>query len=84
MDPKRRNAIVSRRAAGCGHSNQFRPAGGGRPLLPEISFLSGDESEPPIRALRANGTDVITAAHSHMLDDQPRLFSCISGATTTH
>jgi hypothetical protein len=29
---------------------------------------------PAIRALRANGTDVITAAHSHMLDEQPRVF----------
>ena len=34
---------------------------------------SGDEVNPVISALRANGIDV-TAVHSHMLDEQPRLF----------
>jgi hypothetical protein len=34
-----------------------------------------------IRALRENGIDV-TAIHSHMLDEQPRLFFVISGPTT--
>ena len=35
--------------------------------------LTGDEVNPVIRALRSNGIEV-TAVHSHMLDEQPRLF----------
>ena len=35
--------------------------------------LTNDEVNPVIKALRANGIDV-TAVHSHMLDEQPRLF----------
>ena len=36
-------------------------------------MLTGDEVNPVIKALRANGIEV-TAIHSHMLDEQPRLF----------
>jgi hypothetical protein len=35
--------------------------------------LTADEVNPIIRALRSNGIEV-TAVHSHMLDEQPRLF----------
>jgi hypothetical protein len=35
--------------------------------------LTGDEVNPVIRALRSNGIEV-TAVHSHMLAEQPRLF----------
>jgi len=35
----------------------------------------GDEVNPVIKALRSNGIEV-TALHSHMLDEQPRLFFC--------
>jgi hypothetical protein len=35
--------------------------------------LTADEVNPVIKALRANGIEV-TALHSHMLDEQPRLF----------
>jgi hypothetical protein len=35
--------------------------------------LLGEEVNPVIMALRANGIEV-TAVHSHMLDEQPRLF----------
>src|SRR5215471_16171126 len=39
-----------------------------------INFLvTGDEVNPLIRTLRANGIEV-TAIHSHMLDEQPRMF----------
>jgi hypothetical protein len=34
--------------------------------------LTGDEVTPVIKALRASGIEV-TAIHSHMLDEQPRL-----------
>ena len=35
--------------------------------------ITGDEVDPLIRALRAGGIEV-TAVHSHMLNEQPRLF----------
>jgi len=35
--------------------------------------LTGDEVNSVIKALRSNGIEV-TAVHSHMLDEQPRLF----------
>ena len=35
--------------------------------------MVGKEVNPVIRALRSNGIEV-TAVHSHMLDEQPRLF----------
>jgi hypothetical protein len=51
----------------------FQPAGGGRAAITGDFVLTSDEVNPVIRALRANGIDV-TAVHSHMLDEQPRLF----------
>ena len=36
-------------------------------------MLTGDEVNSVIKALRSNGIEV-TAVHSHMLDEQPRLF----------
>jgi Domain of Unknown Function (DUF1259) len=51
----------------------FQPAGGGKAAITGDFVLTNDEVNPVIRALRANGIDV-TAVHSHMLDEQPRLF----------
>jgi hypothetical protein len=51
----------------------FQPTGGGKAAITGDFVLFGDEVNPVIRALRANGIDV-TAVHSHMLDEQPRLF----------
>ena len=36
-------------------------------------MLTADEVNPVIKALRSNGIEV-TAVHSHMLNEQPRLF----------
>ena len=36
-------------------------------------MITGDEVNPMIKALRANGIEV-TALHSHMLTEQPRVF----------
>ena len=36
-------------------------------------MLTADEVNPVIRALRDNGIEV-TVLHSHMLDEQPRLY----------
>jgi hypothetical protein len=51
----------------------FQPTGGGKAAITGDFVLSSDEVNPVIKALRANGIDV-TAVHSHMLDEQPRLF----------
>jgi len=51
----------------------FQPTGAGKAAITGDFVLTGEEVNPVIRALRANGIDV-TAVHSHMLDEQPRLF----------
>jgi hypothetical protein len=51
----------------------FQPTGSGKAAITGDFVLTNEEVNPVIRALRANGIDV-TAVHSHMLDEQPRLF----------
>ena len=51
----------------------FQPTGDGKAAITGDFVLTGEEVNPVIRAFRANGIDV-TAIHSHMLDEQPRLF----------
>jgi hypothetical protein len=51
----------------------FQPTKGGKAAITGDFVLTGDEVNPVIKALRANDIDV-TAVHSHMLDEQPRLF----------
>jgi hypothetical protein len=53
----------------------FQPTGGGKAAITGDFVLTGDEVNPVIKALRGNGIEV-TALHSHMLDEQPRLFFC--------
>jgi hypothetical protein len=51
----------------------FQPTGGGKAVITGDFVLTGDEVNPVIKALLSNGIEV-TAVHSHMLDEQPRLF----------
>jgi Domain of Unknown Function (DUF1259) len=51
----------------------FQPTGGAKAAITGDFVLTNDEVNPVIKALRVNGIDV-TAVHSHMLDEQPRLF----------
>jgi Domain of Unknown Function (DUF1259) len=51
----------------------FQPTGGGKAAITGDFVLSGGEVNPVINALRTSGIEV-TAVHSHMLDEQPRLF----------
>jgi len=51
----------------------FQPTGGGKAAITGDFVLTGEEVNPVIAALRTNGIEV-TALHSHMLDEQPRLF----------
>ena len=51
----------------------FQPTGGGKAAITGDFVLIADEVNPVIKALRENGIEV-TALHSHMLDEQPRLY----------
>jgi hypothetical protein len=50
----------------------FQPTGGGKAAITGDFVLTGEEVNPVIKVLRQNGIEV-TAIHSHMLDEQPRL-----------
>jgi hypothetical protein len=51
----------------------FQPTGNGKAAITGDFVLTAKEVNPVIKALRQNGIEV-TAVHSHMLDEQPRLF----------
>ena len=51
----------------------FQPTGGGKAAITGDFVLVGSEVNPVLRALRDNGIQV-TAVHSHMLNESPRLF----------
>ena len=51
----------------------FQPTGGGKAAITGDFVITANEVNPLIRALRENGIEV-TAIHSHMLNEQPRLF----------
>lgn len=50
----------------------FQSTGGGKAAITGDFVLIGEEVNPVVKALRANGIEV-TAIHSHMLSEQPRL-----------
>ena len=51
----------------------FQPTGDGKAAISGDFVLLGKEVNPVMRALRENGIEV-TAVHSHMLFEEPRLF----------
>jgi hypothetical protein len=51
----------------------FQPTGAGKAAITGDFVMVSSEVNPVIKMLRANGIEV-TALHSHMLDEQPRLF----------
>jgi hypothetical protein len=51
----------------------FQPTGGGKAAITGDFVLAAQEVNPVIKALRENGIEV-TALHSHMLTEEPRLF----------
>lgn len=60
-------------AMGVAHAINFQPTGGGKAAITGDFVLIASEVNPVIRALRDNGIQV-TAVHSHMLVESPRLF----------
>jgi hypothetical protein len=60
-------------AMGAAQAINFQPTGGGKAAITGDFVLLAGEVNPVIKALRDNGIEV-TALHSHMLTDSPRLF----------
>jgi hypothetical protein len=60
-------------AMGLATALNFQPTGAGKAAITGDFVLLGSEVNPVIKALRQNGIQV-TAVHSHMLQEEPRLF----------
>jgi hypothetical protein len=60
-------------AMGTATAINFQATGNGRAAITGDFVLVGDEVNPVIRALTENGI-AVTAVHSHMLNESPRLF----------
>jgi hypothetical protein len=50
----------------------FQPTGGGKAAITGDFVLAGEEVQPVLKTLRENGIEV-TAIHSHMTTEQPRM-----------
>jgi hypothetical protein len=58
---------------GTAEAINFQPTGGGKAAITGDFVLIADEVNPVLQTLRSNRIE-ITALHSHMLNEQPRLF----------
>jgi hypothetical protein len=65
-------AITPAGPMGLANGINFQPTGGGKAAITGDFLVTADEVNPLIRTLRSNGIEV-TAVHSHMLDEQPRM-----------
>jgi hypothetical protein len=72
-DPITESGMTVPAAMGSANAINFQPTGGGKAVITGDFVITGDEVNPMIKALRANGIEV-TALHSHMLTEQPRVF----------
>ena len=72
-DPPTESGMTIPSAMGSANAINFQPTGGGKAAITGDFLVTGDEVNPLIKTLRENGIEV-TAIHSHMLDEQPRMF----------
>lgn len=72
-DPITEDGMPVPPAMGTGTALNFQPTGDGKAAITGDFVVTAEELNPMIRALRENGIEV-TAIHSHMLQEQPRLF----------
>lgn len=72
-EPITEDSVVIPPAMGTAIVINFQPTGGGKAAITGDFVVVSEEVNPMIRALGENGIEV-TAIHSHMLDEQPRLF----------
>ena len=69
----RENGMEVPPSMGVATAINFQPTGGGKAAITGDFVLRANEVNPVIRALRSNGIEV-TALHSHMLNEEPRLY----------
>ena len=82
-EPATESAMPVNAALGGANAINFQPTGAaGKAAITGDFLVTGNEVNPLIRALRAGDIEV-TAIHSHMLDENPRMSSSIFGRTTT-
>jgi hypothetical protein len=72
-DPATESGMQVTGALGGANGINFQPTGNGKAAITGDFLVTGNEVNPLIRALRAGNIEV-TAVHSHMLDEQPRMF----------
>ncbi len=72
-DTIRDDNVVIPPSMGVATALNFQPTGGGKAAVTGDFVLRAAEVNPALRALRGHGIEV-TAVHSHMLDEEPRLF----------
>ena len=72
-DPAVESGMPVNGPLGGANAINFQPTGNGKAAITGDFLVTGNEVNPLIRALRAGNIEV-TAIHSHMLDEQPRMF----------
>ncbi len=72
-DTIRDDNVVIPPAMGLATALNFQPTGGGKAAITGDFVLRAAEVNTVLRALRGHGIEV-TSLHSHMLDEEPRLF----------
>src|SRR5450755_1316074 len=72
-DPPMESGMQVNAALGGANAIGFQPTGNGNAAITGDFLVTGSQVNPLIRALRAGDIEV-TAIHSHMLDEQPRMF----------
>jgi len=72
-EPATEGGMQVNAALGGANAINFQPTGGGKAAITGDFLVTGQEVNPLIRALRASDIEV-TAIHSHMLDEEPRMF----------
>lgn len=72
-EPVKDHGMAIPNSMGVATAINFQPTSGGKAAITGDFVLIGSEVNPVINALRANGIEV-TALHSHMLGEEPRLF----------
>ena len=72
-DPAIESGMPVNGPLGGANAINFQPTGNGKAAITGDFLVTGNEVNPLIRALRAGDIEV-TAIHSHMLDEQPRMF----------
>jgi hypothetical protein len=72
-DPVTESGMQVSGPLGGANAINFQPTGNGKAAITGDFLVTGNEVNPLIRALRAGNIEV-TAVHSHMLDEQPRMF----------